>query len=244
MREVREYLYCTVKKRNVQICAIIICLLSALTQNVSARMSSATYQINADIISAGGTLGTSTHYTLNDTVAETSAVGLGSSTNYILKDGFWHMVNTYVHFSVDSTLVDLGTLTPGAPVTGQNTLSVTTDAWNGYTLSIEKNHKLLHANNIDQIQDHNGAITTPLTWSSPNDQGLGFSVISGTNVDAKWGSGTKFAAIPDTTTVFHEKTGYKSSADLTTIGYKIDVPVTQRSGDYSAIVTYTVISSL
>jgi len=212
--------------------------------NAFARMESANYQINADVISGGGALGSSTNYTLTDTVGESGVIGTGSGTNYILKDGFWQMVNTYVHFSIDSALVDFGTLTPGTPRTGQSVLSVTTDAWNGYTLSIAQDHNLRHTNGTDEIPAHDGTIASPLPWSAPHTVGLGFTVASGSQVEAKWGSGTRFAAIPTTDTVFHTKTGYRSPADTTTVSYTVDAPSTQRSGHYQNTVTYTVMPSL
>ncbi len=224
------------------LCSIAVFVLAATSAH--ARMSSANYQINADVISAGGTLGTSANYTLHDTIGESAAIGVGSSTNYILKDGFWQTVNTYVHFSVDSATVNFGTLTPGTPVTGSSALSVTTDAWNGYTLTIEQNHNMRHANGTDEIAPHAGTIGAPLVWSAPNNMGLGFTVSAGTQVESKWGGGTKYAAIPDSATAFHTKVGYRSSADVTTVGYKLDVPGTQRSGHYENIVTFTVMPSL
>ena len=44
--------------------------------------------INWQVISSGGTEGTSTNYTLKGTLGQT-AVGYGSSTNYGLSHGFW-----------------------------------------------------------------------------------------------------------------------------------------------------------
>ncbi len=223
---------------------ILIGGIFAFAHVASARMESTTYQINADVISAGGSLGTSTNYTLNDTISE-NVIGTGASTNYILKDGFWQMVNTYVQFNVDSALVDFGALTPGTPVTGQSALSVTTDAWNGYTISIEKDDAMRHTNAVDTIADHNGNIAAPLAWSGANATGLGVTVASGTNIDAKWGNGTMFAAIPtNTPTVLHQKSGYRSPADVTVVGYRIDVPSTQRSGTYTTNLTFTVMPSL
>ena len=45
-------------------------------------------EINWQVISSGGTEGTSTNYTLKGTVGQT-AVGYGSSANYGLSHGFW-----------------------------------------------------------------------------------------------------------------------------------------------------------
>jgi hypothetical protein len=45
-------------------------------------------EINWQVISSGGTKGTSTNFVLNGTVGQT-AVGYGSSTNFTLSHGFW-----------------------------------------------------------------------------------------------------------------------------------------------------------
>ncbi len=45
-------------------------------------------EINWQVISSGGTRGTSPNFVLNGTVGQT-AVGFGSSTNYGLSHGFW-----------------------------------------------------------------------------------------------------------------------------------------------------------
>ena len=50
-------------------------------------------EINWQVISSGGTSGTSTNYQLNGTVAQTS-VGSGSSTNYGLNHGYWQDFDT------------------------------------------------------------------------------------------------------------------------------------------------------
>jgi hypothetical protein len=46
-------------------------------------------EINWQVISSGGTVGTSTTYTLNGTVGQT-AVGTGSSATYGLSHGYWY----------------------------------------------------------------------------------------------------------------------------------------------------------
>lgn len=50
-------------------------------------------QINWQVISSGGTEGTSTNYRVNGTVGQT-AVGSGSSTNYGLGHGYWQTFDT------------------------------------------------------------------------------------------------------------------------------------------------------
>lgn len=45
-------------------------------------------QINWQVISSGGTYGTSTNYILSGTIGQT-AIGIGTSTNYQLNSGYW-----------------------------------------------------------------------------------------------------------------------------------------------------------
>jgi hypothetical protein len=155
-------------------------------------------------------------------------------------------VNTYLTLTVDSNTKDLGSLLPGSPITGQTTIDVTTDSWNGYTLSAVKNHKMLHTDTTTTIDDHNGTVATPLLWSAPNNLGFGFTLISGTGIESKWGSSPnyKYAGFPDVSTEIHAKPNYKSEADETVVGYKVDVQSDQKSGAYSATITYTAVGSI
>ena len=127
---------------------------------VEAEMSSTNYQIKTDSLNSGGLLSSSTNYKLTDTLAE-AVMGEGASVNYKLKDGLWYMINTYLTLEVDSATKDLGTLIAGTPVTGQSTITVTTDAWDGYTLSVFKNHQIRHTNGTNEIADHNGTVAIP-----------------------------------------------------------------------------------
>jgi hypothetical protein len=208
-------------------------------------MSSNNYKINADSINEGGGFSQSASYKVSDTLGE-AVNGEGSSASYISKAGFQYMINSYLILNLGSTAADLGTLIPGTPVTGQTAVYVTTDAWGGYTLNVSEDHQLRHSDNVTEITDFSGTIATPLLWESPNNTGFGFSVTSGTGVDAKWGSNPnfKYAAFPLISTTVHTKTGYKSAVDETTIGYKADVGSSQKNGAYSCTITYTAVAAL
>lgn len=214
-------------------------------ESCRAQMNDGSYKINADSINIGGDASSSGGYKLNDTIGEIAS-GEGASGSFKMNAGFQAMVNSYLTLTVDSHTKDLGSLLPGSPITGQTTVDVTTDSWNGYILNVSKNHKMRHTDAVTTIDDHNGTLATPVLWSAPNNLGFGFTVISGTNVDSKWGSGPnfKYAAFPDVATTVHSKPGYKSPVDETVVGYKVDVPTNQKSGAYSCTVTYTAVGSI
>jgi len=200
------------------------------------------YKINADVIGTGGSSSTTGSYALKDTIGE-PIIGPGTSDNYKAKAGFWYMVTTVISLLVDSNTVNLGTLTPGTPVDGQSVISVTTDAWGGYDLYASQNHQMLHTDTVTTIPNYSCDIGTPCLWSGT---GLGFSVTAGTTVESKWGTSPnfKYAYFPLSPTIFHQKSGYLSGADQTTVSYKLDAPSTQKSGVYSNIITYTAMEQL
>jgi len=214
--------------------------------NISfAQMSSSHYKINADSVNEGGAPSTSSTYKMNDTIGEI-ATGEGASGSYKINAGYPAMVNTYLTLAVDSDTKDLGSLLPGSPITGQTNVDVTTDSWNGYSLNVSKDHKMRHTDLVTTIDDHNGTVATPLLWGAPNNSGFGFTIISGTNIESKWGNNPnfKYAAFPDISTTAHLKSGFKSPADETVVGYKVDAPVDQKSGAYSCTITYTAVGSI
>ncbi len=205
-------------------------------------MNSENYKIDADVIGDGGQTGTSGNYKLTDTIGE-EVIGIGESANYKSKAGFWHMVATTISLVVDSNTVNLGTVTPGTPITGESALTVTTDAWGGYELYVNQNHSMTHTDATTTIPEYSCAISSPCLWSGT---GLGFTVKSGTEVDAKWGSSPnyKYAYFPNTSTKFHETSQYISGGNETAIEYKLDVSSSQKSGDYSNIITYVAMEKL
>lgn len=220
-------------------------LFACLLPGIVLAYGSANYKINADNFGFGGSPGTSSaNYKLSDTIGE-SVVGIGTSANYKSKAGFWFMTNYIIAIELDSNSKDLGTVTAGTPNTASTTATVTTDSWGGYDLLISENHSLTH--NVDgttTIADYAGTIASPTAWTGT---GLGFTVTSGTDVEAKWGTAptNNYAGIPTSDTLFHEKDNYTGGGgDDTVMEYKIDVPTTQKSGVYSNTVTYTAMTKL
>jgi hypothetical protein len=202
------------------------------------------YNITVDNIGfAGGEFSTDGIYDLSDTIGE-PLVGVGTSEDYKKQDGFWYMVNNVISLNLDSNTKDFGVVVAGTPNTTTTVATVVTDAWGGYDLLISKNHEMTHiAHGGVTIPDYIGTIAVPTAWSGV---GLGFTVTNGTGVNAKWGAvpNNNYAGVPNSETIFHEKSGYTSGDDETTVEYKVDVTGAQYSGEYTNIITYTAISKL
>ncbi len=226
---------------------IAIAFISIIVPHIGSAATDGVYTITVDNVGfAGGELSTDGTYGLMDTIGE-PVVGIGVSEDYTAQAGFWYMVNNTLSLVLDSNIQDLGSIAPGVPNTGSTLATVTTDSAGGYDLLISQDHDLLHAgDSTTTIPAFTGSIATPSAWTDGTDVGLGFTVTDGTDVEAKWGVTPDFnyAAIPTTDTVFHEKVGYTSGGDDTTVGYQIDVVSTQKSGTYTNTVTVTAIAKL
>jgi len=147
--------------------------------------------------------------------------------------------------------VNLGTLTPGTPVSASSVCTVTTNAEGGYDLAVKRDDS-------DTTMDHNSDATANITdktaWNrtTPNGAaysgtGLGFSVFASTATKNTtwWGTGTTchdaanlYAGFPTAYTNIMEHSSYSSSSTTTSICYRVDVPSTQKSGSYSGSITY------
>ena len=145
--------------------------------------------------------------------------------------------------------VDLGSLTPGTPVTGSSTCAATTNASSGYNLKVKKD------NAGATMNDGSGHdISDKTAWDSgtPNGAlytgtGLGFRVkatgTTSTHNSTWWGSddtdaNAKFAGFPASYDTIMNHTSYSATSTDTVIGYKLDVPTTQPSGSYTGTITF------
>lgn len=155
---------------------------------------------------------------------------------------------------VDSATLGFGNLLPGSVITGTTVATVTTNYPNGYSLSISdtisgSNSALLHTDTTTRIADYAGTVSTPTSWSGT---GLGVCLYSATGKNtSQWGTGTtasdsnnKYAGVPQTATEIHAKTGSPTASDQSSVGYKLVVPNTQKTGSYSGDVTYTATGAL
>jgi hypothetical protein len=160
-------------------------------------------------------------------------------------------VQEYLTFSITAgDPASLGNLTPGTPIchSTATVASVTTNAANGYTLGLSDgsgtNSALLHTDTSTYISDYAGTVAVPTSWT---DTGLGVTMFAAdTNKESAWGTGTtvcdsnnKYAGAPESSTTGHTVTGFHSSADTSSWGWKIDVLGSQKTGSYNGSVTFT-----
>ena len=217
-------------KRTLSFILFTICYL--LSTSVALALSSTNYGVPQYQIPDIGGKASSEHYILDATGGP--ILGVASSSNYGLDTGFPSVTGGTITVAVNASSVDLGDLNPGTPVTGQTTVTVSTDSSAGYIVAAQKNQLLTHTNTTDTISDFSGTIALPSAWSGT---GFGFTVSSATNLEAKWGSGSNYALIPtQTATTYHTTLQAINAPDDTVIDYKLDTTSTQLVGDYSTIV--------
>jgi len=179
-------------------------------------------------------------YTIDDSSAS-------DNDNYVDK---YQVTILSISIILDDNTLEFGNLLPGSVITGTTVATVATNYPNGYSLSAHdgvsgSDSCLLHTTDTTtRVTDYSGTVTTPTLWSGT---GLGISLYSATDKDTdQWGTGitesdsnNKYAGVPETATIIHSKTGSPTSNDANSIGYKLVVPNTQKTGAYSGIITYT-----
>jgi hypothetical protein len=131
---------------------------------------------------------------------------------------------------------------PGISTTYDVDAVVQTDA-GGYDLNLQAISLLTKTNGALTIPMIGATVSSPAPWVEGTTKGLGFSVISGTGIAAKWGTGPSsynFAGVPLNASVYHTRTGLSGGLpDKTSLRYRADVSQTQGAGTYSTTVVYT-----
>ncbi len=131
---------------------------------------------------------------------------------------------------------------PGTSTTYNVDAVVQTDS-GGYDLNLQAISLLTKTNSALTLPMISGTVGAPSPWVEGTTKGLGFSVISGNTLEAKWGTGPSsynYAGIPLTSTAYHTRTGLSGGVpDKTTLQYRADASSTQAAGTYSTTVVYT-----
>lgn len=142
---------------------VIPFILLAVVFDASAQvMQSPSYRIQNDSINVGGGLGSSTNYVLESTAGEV-ATGRGSSTNYEVSAGYQGMQEAYLALSGAADVVlnpALGGITGGTS-NGSTSVTVTTDNYAGYSLSITASSSPAMVSGSNVISDYVPAGANP-----------------------------------------------------------------------------------
>jgi len=216
---------------------ILICFLIPMS-GLAVGMSGTTYKIEFDSINIGGNdFATSANYMISDTLGE-AGTGFSNSANYRMYAAGYRQSDVTLSIGLSTSSLDLGSIDQNASASGAITTTITTNAADGYDLYIKESQVLTSGANT--ISDFPGTIAVPIAWSG---YGFGFTISSGTSVDAKWGSGANYAGMPTSSTVIHSKTGFSALPDDTTTTFNVSIG-DQTEGTYNTTVTFTALPRL
>ena len=147
-----------------------------------------------------------------------------------------------------ATLIDFGQLTAGVPKLMAQRLNVTTNAVNGFNVTVETDGTLNSSNGADiDIYDNGVDQVTPAAWSSPD------NTVGQENTYGHWGvttmdnvtlfdPGEYIAASTSPRSIFSHTTsadGVTNDVGSTTVAYKIQIsPLQEAANDYNSVLTY------
>ena len=245
--------------RHLLTTGIIGALLLSTTVAWGQVRSSTNFQIERDSVNAGGALGTSSSFILNDTVGEVAS-GRGTSTNFILEAGFQQQPEITLTLTGGADVVmdaSIGGVSGGVS-NGSTSVNASTDGAAGYQLTIVASQDPAMQSGSDTIADYSPAGANPdvnfITGSS--DAHLAFSPF-GTNLASRYltngsscGSGSAsttacWDGLSTTPVTIASAAGANAPAGATTtIYFKVGVggSVIQPPGTYVATTTVTLLS--
>lgn len=237
----------------------INCLLFSLlyTQTVSAqsRMSNDNFIIRFGNLNTSAGNSSNAEFGLGQTVGQI-APGLYSGTNFKVRAGF-----QYIHsiipfsFAISSQFIDFGPITPGAPVTRTNTLTISNGSAYGYTVLASENHPL-RANQIGvDIPDttcDTGTCNeqTAATWVNVLTYGFGYRCDNLSGSDCQSGftppdNYRQFASSSSGELAFPVMRGVNVGRNIQSqITYKVNISPTQAAGLYENVITYIATPSI
>lgn len=214
-------------------------------------MSNSNYILNMGNLNSGAGIQSSVSYKLGSTVGQT-APGLFTGTNFLVKSGFWYVSSaggTPFSFTISSTSIDFGTLTPTNPVTRTSVLTVSSAGATGYTVTAIENHPLALPNNTTTIPDTTcdaGTCTqtTASPWTSTLTYGFGYrcddivgiSCAPGFSINTYY---KQFASASQSESPVPVMIGTNSlTSNQAQITYKVNISGAQAAGTYTNAITY------
>lgn len=150
-----------------------------------------------------------------------------------------------------TTSLAFGTLTVGTSTVLGQELRVTTNANDGYSVTVEQDHNLVNAGNADIDSFVDGTSTAPQSWATPSaalDAEWTYGHFGFTSDDANLAAGDTFGSnlwrgFNGTTPVevmYHTGPSDGSTQDkgMAKVAYRIQVSTLQEPGDYTNALTY------
>lgn len=183
---------------------LFVCILFVYSQPVSAvNMNSPQYRIQFGTVNSGGKAMTNTDYKLNTSVGQTAAKEFQAS-GYIVKAGFQYIYTRIPFtFSLSSIQVNLGTLLPSVPSSGNITLSVSFGAAGQYIVTARADKPLATAslaNTIPFTGCDGGPDTCTTTlakpWTLTTAYGFGYGM-TGEDIPADFINNTYYRPFPN-----------------------------------------------
>ena len=213
---------------------------------ILAEMNSVHYKIWADDFSSGGTENSSsTNYGIQDTIGETIILSATStSANYGIKAGFREMYpDKYITFSLGTPSVSFGTLSTSETKTASHTMTIDTNADNGFTITVA-------GSTLTKGSDTVSAIGAAAAVSTPGTAQFGLNLVANTTPAVGAGPvGTAPLGAPagvyGTANQFAFNSGdtVASAASLVkatvfTVSYIANISSAVPAGDYATTLTY------
>lgn len=165
--------------KKIFIIIVIFCFFVGVYPVLAYVASSSNYKIQSDSIDAGGGLGNSSNFGIDESVGEITT-GEGASASYKLKAGYQQMKEIYVSISTPSDVSmspAIGGISGGVG-NGSTAWTVLTDNSAGYTLSIKASSSPALRSGSNNFLDYTLAfVNTPdYNWSvSGTDSEFGYT---------------------------------------------------------------------
>jgi len=211
-----------------------------------ADMQSTNYVIWADVFNAGGSEdSTSANYRAMESIGEGLILSpTSTSANYGLKAGFHELyADNYLTFTVGSAALNLGALSSAAVSSGNHTMTVDTNAGNGFSITVTGATLTSGVNTI-------AAIGAAEAASAPGTAQFGINLVANT-VPAAGANPSGTAPIGTAANHYNVVDAFAFNSGATvatsttavnqtvfTVSYIANIPLGQPNGTYTTTLTY------
>jgi hypothetical protein len=234
---------------------ILFALFYSFEANAQTSMSNGSYIIKFPNLNSFAGKPSNAQYKLGITGGQT-APGLYSGSNYKVRAGFQYISSRIpFSFGISSLFIDFGPITPGAPVTRTNNLTVSNGSAYGYTVLVRENHPLRVNSSGFSIPDttcDSGTCneTTSGTWANLTTFGFGYRCdnIIGADCQSGFSNANDYRQFPSSESAelaFPVMRGVNRGRNIQSqITYKVNVSTSQAAGLYENAITYIAVPSI